>query len=594
MDEELFSVQIYTPGSDFAVGFNQNQFISGRDGNEALLGLQPENPFQPQIDIFNGDLEIPELFGGEGRIPRSYRDRFILGDFQESYYDNGDGQIFGLNDFGLISDFNPAQDIAQLNGTPADYQLLNVGFGQALLKQGPTGPDVIGFFLGNTDLDLGGNYFQFEGNTPPRGLIIRREQQFGTEGFELSASVATDPLGNVYAAGGTTRSLGAPNNGDSRDALVSKFDSQGNLLFPTQFGSSDFDTISGIDTDAAGNFYTAGVTEGTLEDPKESITSDGFLAKFDSNGAPQFIEQFARPAGQGQSAIFQPQDIEVDDAGNSYISGLDVTSADEPGNVVGPDDPFVTKFDTNGDQQWFTPIIGSENFDESYNVTVANDGSVYATGFTTGDFAQPNAGLYDVWLAKFDNLTGNEVFRRQLGSSDYEWSWGVDTDSQGNIYTTGWTLGTLDTLGGQNAGLYDAYFTKFSPDGTLQFVKQFGTAGDDQAFRININENDDIFLTGYTDNNLGGTNAGDFDAFVAKFDTNGNQLGITQFGTPKLDEAYSITSDNGNVYVTGITEGSLGAANAGSVDGFVAKLDANTLALQDFTGISGFSNQAII
>lgn len=55
MDEELFSVQIYTPGSDFAVGFNQNQFIAGRDGNEALLGFQPENPFQPQIDIFNGD-----------------------------------------------------------------------------------------------------------------------------------------------------------------------------------------------------------------------------------------------------------------------------------------------------------------------------------------------------------------------------------------------------------------------------------------------------------------------------------------------------------------------------------------------------------
>lgn len=241
MDEELFSIQVYTPGSDFAVGFNQNQFILGRDGNEALLGFQPENPFQPQIDVFNGDLELPELFGAdpEERIPRSYRDRFILGDFQESFYDNGDGQVFGLNDFGLITDFNPAEDIAQLNGTSADYQLVNVGFGQALLQQEETGPDVIGFFLGNTDLDLAGSYFQFEGNTPPRGLIIRREEQFGTEGFELSTSVATDPSGNVYTAGGTTRSFGTPNNGDSRDALAVKFDSQGNQLFPTQFGSSD-------------------------------------------------------------------------------------------------------------------------------------------------------------------------------------------------------------------------------------------------------------------------------------------------------------------------------------------------------------------
>lgn len=310
MDEDLFSDQIYTPGTDFAVGFNQNQFISGRDGNETLLGFQPDNPGPLQIDIFNGDLELPQLFGGtpDSRVPRSYTDRFILGDFQESYYDNGNPQILGLNDFGLITDFNPAQDIAQLNGTPADYQLVNVGFGQALLR----GADVIGFFLGNTDLDLTASYFQFE-NTPPRGLIIRREQQLGTEGFEISASTATDPSGNVYTAGGTTRSLGAANNGDSRDALVAKFDSQGNQLspFPIQFGSSNFDTISGIDTDAAGNFYVAGITEGTLEDPKESITSDGFLAKFDSNGNQQFIEQFARPVGQGQSAIFQPKTLKL-------------------------------------------------------------------------------------------------------------------------------------------------------------------------------------------------------------------------------------------------------------------------------------------
>ncbi|MHC5763875.1 SBBP repeat-containing protein, partial [Nostoc sp.] len=88
---------------------------------------------------------------------------------------------------------------------------------------------------------------------------------------------------------------------------------------------------------------------------------------------------------------------------------------------------------------------------------------------------------------------------------------------------------------------------------------------------------------GATDGNLGGANAGSDDAWVAKYDANGNQQWITQFGTSNLDKAYDIAVDNvGHVFVTGVTEGSLGATNIGSFDSWVGKLSSTDGSLLSF------------
>lgn len=607
MEENLFTFQLFTPGSDIAIGFRPSQIVWGRTGNDVLLGYQPitADSDQLRVDVLLGDLAI------EDPAFRQWQDTFILGDWVRPYYTNGPSDdlslldpdlitdfisdldftdletaidsfqgladpselltSLGLNNLALVADFTPELDAVELYGTADDYELLDIGLGTFILFSEETELDPVGFLLGATDLSLTESYFQFRGNTPPPGPVLPQIQQFGSTEYDIPLGISTDPTGNVYVAGGTNGSL-AEDNAGLRDNFIAKYDSDGNVLFTQQFGTSDFETIYGIDTDNQGNFYITGTTAGDLAGPKQAEELDTFVAKYDSDGNQTWIRQL------GQNVVFNAFNLAVDkETGDVFISGADLKPTLE-------DDTFVIKFDTDGNQQWSTEtgVSGFLSFDESYGLTVAQDGSVYATGWTSGNLGGPNAGLYDNWLAKYDNATGSTEWIVQYGTPDYEWSWDVRTDSVGDVYTTGWTLGEL---GGSSAGSFDAYLTKFDDEGNLLWTEQFGTSDDDQAYSLYIDKNDNIFIGGYTDGSLGGSNDGSFDAWIAKYDQSGNQSWITQFGTSNRDELYGLVADDlGNLYATGVTQGSLGALNAGSFDGWTAKLDAASGALLTFDG----------
>ena len=65
-------------------------------------------------------------------------------------------------------------------------------------------------------------------------------------------------------------------------------------------------------------------------------------------------------------------------------------------------------------------------------------------------------------------------------------------------------------------------------------------------------------MTGYTEVGLDGTNAGDRDLFVIKYDSSGIKQWTQQIGTSSYDPAFGIATDSSaNVYVTGATSGGL-------------------------------------
>ncbi|MBW4670225.1 MAG: SBBP repeat-containing protein [Cyanomargarita calcarea GSE-NOS-MK-12-04C] len=571
-------LNVTTPGSDLFFKGQDTELMWGRSGNDTIVGLNlgADNSDRPQIDFMVGDGDPMSVLM---RSQLNWSDRFVLGDWKQLYYADSKGLNFGLKQFASILDFNPKQDIIQLHGISKDYQLVESPVGTAIFWNRGTVPDLIAVLPGVYHLSREANYFQYKGYTPPPGPVIEKTQQLGSVGLDVLLSSATDPNGNLYVAGATSGYEGKVNNAGSNDVLVAKYDNNGNQQWIKQFGTSNADFATNVATDKQGNYYLVGMTKGDLGKPNQGQGNyDVWFAKYDSDGNQQWIEQF------GTELIDATFSIKLDDDGNVYLSGFSVNQQQkglffQPG--VFADKPWVTKYDSNGNQQWFKEFgSASLTFNEAYGVAVSNDGSVYSTGWALGDEFGKNAGLYDVWVAKNDN-NGNQQWIKQFGTKDYEFAKAIDIDSQGNVYITGWTLGDLS---GKNAGSYDAWVTKYDSNGNQKWIKQFGTDGDDGSFGMKVDSDGNIFLTGYTNNSLAQTNAGSADAWVGKYDTDGNQLWIQQFGTSESDVATSITVDNqGHVFVTGTTEGSFGGINAGSVDSWVAKLNSNSGTLQDFS-----------
>lgn len=115
-------------------------------------------------------------------------------------------------------------------------------------------------------------------------------------------------------------------------------------------------------------------------------------------------------------------------------------------------------------------------------------------------------------------------------------------------------------------------------------IKQFGTAGVEQAYKSVLDKWGNLYVTGYTTGDLDGpgpgvnAGAGSYDIYVMKLRPQGQVAWIRQFGSPGDDRTHSIALDpRGYVYVTGHTVGDLDGSGPeihhGGEDAFLLKLD---------------------
>lgn len=383
-----------------------------------------------------------------------------------------------------------------------------------------------GLFFGSMALPAHAVTFQW--------LRQLRTTAFSNEGH----GVSTDGLGNVYISGLTQGSLGGPNAG-YLDAFVAKYNASGSLQWIRQQGTSTNDYASGVSADALGNVFIAGSTGGGVSSPNIGPW-DVFVTNYDPAGNHRWTKQLATSQddiGRG---------VEADGMGNVYISGS--TRGNLEGVNAGAEDAFLAKYDAEGSLQWVTQL-GSSGSDTSNRVSADSLGNIYITGETTGSLGGPNFGNWDAFVAKYDS-TGQLQWTKQLGTPGWDKSNDISADGLGNIYITGDTAGSL---GGPNAGgPYDAFLAKYDAAGNLQWTKQLGTSAWDFGYGVTGDGIGNVYVTGTTEGSLGGPNVRGIDVFLMKFDPAGNLLWKTQFGTSQGETSSDISADEfGNVYFAG-------------------------------------------
>lgn len=390
-------------------------------------------------------------------------------------------------------------------------------------------------------------------------------RQLGSSGNDFGSSVALDAAGNAYVSGFTNAGLDGNTSAGSNDAYLTKYDSAGTKLWTQQLGTASNDQSVSVAVDALGNAYISGLTEGDLDGNLSAGNRDTFVTKYNTAGVKQWTQQL------GTASLDVSFSVALDASSNAYISGYTQSGLD--GNSsAGSRDAFVTKYDALGVKQW-TRQLGTSGIDTGNDVTVDGSGNIYISGYTAGGLdGNTSAGGDDAFVTKYDSA-GTKLWTQQLGTAVNDQSTSVVTDSSGNVFIAGYTLGGID--GNTSAGGFDAFLTKYDASGTKQWTEQIGTAAPDLGTQIAIDSAGNIYLTGNTGADLDGNTAlGGGDAFVTKYDNNGNKLWTQQFGTPLTDNGLSVALDGSDFpYISGFTSGSIdGNPNAGLNDIFLVRL----------------------
>jgi len=258
----------------------------------------------------------------------------------------------------------------------------------------------------------------------------------------------------------------------------------------------------------------------------------------------------------------------VDSEGITYLAA-NMEGGYDSFTSLGSKDVYVIKTDVENNVEWVKQL-GTESTDKAYAMCVGNDGNVYLAGYTKGniDGKHPENSKDDVFLAAFDK-EGNTIWIRQFGdSANADRGYAINS-YKNRIYVSGYTKGEIAD---KNKGDKDIFLAVFSTDGDMLWNKQFGTPGEEKCQGIAVDEDENVYLAGLTSGEFEKGN-GDYDIFVASYDSEGEMRFIRQYGTDAKDEAYDILYSDGMLKLTGLTAGDFASVNKGDKDVFLLHLD---------------------
>ena len=358
-------------------------------------------------------------------------------------------------------------------------------------------------------------------------LALDRDGHVFVSGFTGSPDfpVAASAFSSKFNGGATDRFIAR--FGESLQSLnASTFIGGGGLAAGFVGGNGD-EYGHGIALDKNGHVFIAGYTES----PDYPVTENGYnkthnggrdvaISKFNHDLTRLLASTFV--GGCGDEGYQWPRiDIKVDDEGNVYVAGI-THSVDFP--------------------------VSRKSFDPAYN-------------------GGPGSG--DVFVIKLDNDLTTLKASTFLGGAGDEWRVSIELGRKGEVIVCGETASadfpvTTDAYNRTFNGGTDIFISKLDGDlAGLTSSTFFGGSRPEEAIAVSVSEDDDVYITGYTESTdfpvTSGVfsprwNGGDRDAYIAVFDSCLSRLkASTLIGGEAVDFSRSIRVVEDAVLIVGNT-----------------------------------------
>ncbi len=337
-----------------------------------------------------------------------------------------------------------------------------------------------------------------------------------------------DASGNLYSAGYTV------NPGTGKDFLVVKMNTVGDTLWTRQFNHTANldDEANYLTLTAAGEIVVTGYSDGGSASSKTDILT----IKYSTAGSLLWSARYNYTTANEDDL---PAGLAVDASGNVFVSGR---SDHDAANI---DDLVTIKYNSAGTEQWVARFDGGLT-DRSAGVVADQAGGCVVTGRTDN-------GTNDDILTISYSTTGSVNWQTiYTGAAGDDRGQSIARDATGNVYVAGIRANVDDD---------DFVTIKYNASGTQQWVKIFNGVDNDRVSLLKLDNAGNVYVTGQSDID-GGGNA-DYNFRTIKYDAAGTLLWNTVTGNPAAQEdtpTDMYIDASGNVYVTGKSDGSAGAA----------------------------------
>jgi len=340
-------------------------------------------------------------------------------------------------------------------------------------------------------------------------------KHFTGTGQNQPYNIAKDNNGNTYIIGNCNGIIQHDsiilNPIGIQDGFFVKYNHKGELEWIKRFGGSNSTiAVYGISISPNNLYIAIGLTfNGNISIDDVNLSSENTdiaVAIFDLNGNLITAYKLAYgPYNQIGGFLSFTQDNKI------LISGVFFYQAEILGNKLEtPNETarqnFIAKIEKDGSNVlWVYLVEGNSAMNYVRTIKTDPNKNVYISGQFSGYIKIGDLTLYtnnyrDGFIIKLDEY-GNPIWgRRFLGGSSNIFHFRHDVDDNGNSYCVGYfytnqiifdSTNTLQSIPyyNTNPGYSDVFIAKYSTNGTLQWVKTYGSPFNDFLYNINVKNN---------------------------------------------------------------------------------------------------------
>ena len=240
------------------------------------------------------------------------------------------------------------------------------------------------------------------------------QKNWGGNGYDdFTGVISTEDGGFIIVGESESNDIEGLQNKGSYDAIVLKYDKDGNLIWQKSWGGNDSERFTSVAVTEDGGFVAVGNTQFIVYEGDSRL--DAIIVKYNKDGNVLWQKSYGNELNEFYESV-----VEIDDYGFVVVGYINSSLIDSK-PATDKDDAIIIKYDKDGNMLWEKSWGGSD-YDEFRKVISTQDGKIIASGYShsTDIDGLTNKGEKDAIIVKYSIEYNLENITTENGTSAVE------------------------------------------------------------------------------------------------------------------------------------------------------------------------------